>query len=92
MSMFYIVGGRKNRQVHERQKEVRRMRNLIVSAPRMLALLGAVLFIGASAQASQTHKETGISAKAANQSYLLAEDENKQEDNSEDNSKEDSED
>jgi len=92
MSMFYIVGGRKNRQVHERQKEVRRMRNLIVSAPRMLALLGAVLFIGASAQASQTHKETGISAKAAHQSYLLAEDENKQEDNSEDNSKEDSED
>jgi hypothetical protein len=92
MSMFYIVGGRKNRQVHERQKEVSVMRNLIVSAPRMLALLGAVLFIGATAQASQTHKETGISAKAANQSYLLAEDENKQEDNSEDNSKEDSED
>jgi|GEM_PF-3244580 len=68
------------------------MRNLIVSAPRMLALLGAVLFIGASAQASQAYKETGISAKAANQSYLLAEDENKPEDNSEDNSKEDSED
>lgn len=46
------------------------MRNLIVSAPRMLALLGAVLFIGATAQASQTHKETGVSAKAAHQSYL----------------------
>jgi hypothetical protein len=62
----------------------------------MLALLGAILFIGASAQASQTHKETGISAKAAHQSYLLAEDENNQgsnsEDNTEDNSKEDSED
>ncbi|MFP3159130.1 MAG: hypothetical protein RXR65_05110 [Hydrogenobaculum sp.] len=52
MSMFYIVGGRKNRQVHERQKEVGVMRNLIVSAPRMLALLGAILFIGATAQAS----------------------------------------
>jgi hypothetical protein len=64
------------------------MRNLIVSAPRMLALLGAVLFIGASAQASQTYKETGISAKADHQSYLLAEDDN----NQEDNSKEDSED
>jgi hypothetical protein len=58
----------------------------------MLALLGAILFIGATAQASQTHKETGISAKAANQSYLLAEDDNNQGGNSEDNSKEDSED
>jgi hypothetical protein len=62
----------------------------------MLALLGAVLFIGASAQASQTYKETGISAKDAHQSYLLAEDDNNQgsnsEDNSENNSKEDSDD
>ena len=66
------------------------MRNLIVSAPKMLALLGAILFIGATAQASQTHKETGISAKAAHQSYLLAEDENKQEDNSEDHSEDNS--
>jgi len=38
------------------------MRNLIVSAPRMLALLGAILSIGASAQASQTHKETCTSS------------------------------
>jgi len=43
-------------------------------------------------QLPKPHKETGVSAKAAHQSYLLAEDENKQEDNSEDNSKEDSED
>jgi hypothetical protein len=65
------------------------MRNLIVSAPRLLALLGAVLFVGANmpshAEALSQHAVVGTSVKT-NQSYLVAEDDTQQKEDSEDNS------
>jgi len=48
------------------------MRNIAV-LPRLLALFGAVMFVGAGAQASNVDAKAGISAKST-QSYLLAED------------------
>ncbi|GAB6078911.1 hypothetical protein [Hydrogenobaculum acidophilum] len=62
------------------------MRHAVV-LPRLLALVGAVMFVGTSAQASQQvhHNSAGISAKAS-QSYLLAEDNQQQKNDSEDDS------
>lgn len=65
------------------------MRNLIASAPRLLALLGAVVFVGANvpsrAEALPQHAVADMSAKST-QSYLVAEDTQQQKEDSEDNS------
>ncbi|MGC8677342.1 MAG: hypothetical protein ACP5UF_03900 [Hydrogenobaculum sp.] len=65
------------------------MRNLIVSAPRLLTILGAVVFVGANmpshAEALPQHTVVNTPAKST-QSYLVAEDNGQQKEDSEDNS------